>query len=901
MEQKKGGASIPNEDFVKWFFELSNKDVSIAGGKGASLSEMYNAKFPVPPGFMITAQSFDFFLSERGLKEKISSVLNNLDREDTTSLDVASKNIRDMIEKENLPKELETQILEAYHILSSEKTETQGVSEYALNILKTAREPVFVSVRSSATCEDLADASFAGQQESFLSVKGDQDLITFVKKCMSSLFTPRAIYYRQKQGFEEGKNSLAVVVQKMINSEKSGVVFSRDPVNFNDYIIIEAVFGLGEGIVLGRINPDNYIVSRDLEIKKTSIMDKKIAIVKTGSGETGIAKLSPEKSNSQVLTNGEITELADYAIKLENHYKKPQDIEFAIEDRKIYIVQSRPITTLNKKQEKKNLTGKVIVSGLGASPGVGIGVVRLIKDMTDLPKIKQGDVLVTEMTNPDMVVAMKKSVAIVTDEGGLTSHASIVSREMGIPCVVGTGTATKTLKEGMKITVDGSNGKVYEGEVGEAVVVEVKPVVETKILKVKLMVDLPDFAERARKTGLDNVGLVRLEGIIANFGKHPVQYEKENRTEDYSKLIEEGVRKISEHFKEIWIRTSDIRTDEYAELEGAPAREINPMLGFHGIRFSLKHPKIFEAELKAIKDIAIKYPDKKFGIMFPQIITISEVRKAKEYFNKFKTPNMRFGVMIETPAAVQIIEDICKEGIEFISFGTNDLTQYTLAVDRGDDGVQYLYNELEPSILSQLRRVITICKRYNVETSICGQAGSDKRMVENLFNYGINSVSVNADAAYDISFFVRHLEEKREMEPKQEDWKNKPQNQNQYPNKNFKRDWKLKHKDNRFENKWDNKDKRENIKIESLPSLDEEEGKLVDFTNSNNHLISVNDVEDYEKEYEELEKKEGDIQEIDNMNRIIRKEGDIIRDVEKKKKDNLEKIGIFKPLDEELM
>jgi len=755
-----------NGDYIKWFSELSNKNVDVAGGKGASLSEMYNNKFPVPPGFVITAQAFAYFIDKAGLKEKIKQIIESIDMENTEDLHNFSKEIRKLIEDQEFPKELKEEIIEAYHLLSSEKIDEQKISEDALNILRTAHEPIFVSVRSSATTEDLSTASFAGQQESFLNIKGDSQLILHVRKCFSSLYTPRAIYYRNKKGFKEGESLLAVVIQKMVDSEKSGVAFSRDPIKMNEDIAIEAVFGLGEGIVSGKINPDYYLVSRDLKVKNVKIADKKIAMVRTGSGQNEIVRLSPEKSRSQVLTSGEILEISNYAIKLEDHYKKPQDIEFAIEEGKMYIVQSRPITTLEEKsgeQKEKTLSGNIVVEGLGSSPGIGVGVVRIIKDLENLSKIKKGEVLVTKMTNPDMVVAMQKSTAIVTDEGGMTAHASIVSREMGIPAVVGTGDATSVLKDGMKITVDGNNGKVYEGEVAESEQAEIKQAVPTSRIKMKLILDLPDFAERAAESGIDSIGLVRLEGIIASQKKHPLLYEKEDKLEDYTKLLEEGIKRIAEHFISVWIRASDIRTDEYSSLEGAPEREINPMLGFHGVRFSLKHPKILEAELQAISNVAKEFPDKKIGIMFPQVISIEEVKEAKQYFNKIKTENMEFGVMVETPASVQIIEDICAE-VDFVSFGTNDLTQYTLAVDRGEDEVQYLYNDLHPSILSQIKRVIGACKRNQVEVSICGQAGSKKEMVEFLYKKGIDSISVNADAAYEISNLIKQLEDQWEVE-----------------------------------------------------------------------------------------------------------------------------------------
>jgi len=410
-----------SDRYIKWFSELSNKDIKIAGGKGASLSEMFNAKFPVPPGFVVTTQAFEFFMANHNLTEKIHKIIESVDNEETESLQNASKEIRKIIEEQTMPKELESEIIEAYHILSAEKIESRGISQDALNILKNAHEPLFVSVRSSATTEDLVTASFAGQQDSFLNIKGDKQLLEHIKKCFSSLYTARAIYYRKKQGFKEGEALLSVVVQKMIDSEKSGVIFSKDPTNKSQNIIVEAVYGLGEGIVSGRISPDTYKISKELKLEDIKISQKKIAIVRNSSGKNEIVKLNPEKSKTQVLTNGEILEAADFANKLEEYYKKPQDIEFAIENRKLYIIQSRPITTLKNDSEKSvkgEISGNVILQGLGSSPGIGAGTVKIIESMNDLPKIKKGDILVTEMTNPDMVVAMEKSTAIVTNEGG---------------------------------------------------------------------------------------------------------------------------------------------------------------------------------------------------------------------------------------------------------------------------------------------------------------------------------------------------------------------------------------------------------------------------------------------------------------------------------------------------
>ncbi len=757
-----------SDKYIKWLSELDKTSGMIAGGKGANLAEMFNAGMPVPPAFIVTAQAFSAFIEKAGLKDKIEKIIAETNVDDTEELEKNARKIRNHIIDSKVPTDMEKEILEAYDILSSDleikkASEKRTVSGDALDILRNSHEPVFVAVRSSATTEDLASASFAGQQDTYTNIKGNNELVKAVKRCFASLYTARAVYYRHKKGFAKANALLAVVVQRMVQSQKSGVIFTRNPMTQEEEIIIEAVFGLGEGIVSGKVKPDHYVCDRELKIKSKKIAIKKTAIIREASGKEKEVPLSEEKSKQQVLTEGEIVSLTNTAILIDKHYERPQDIEFAIDGGEIYIVQSRPITTLEVGKKVSNVQGEVLLTGLGASPGVASGRVKIINTMDDLSKIKEGDILVTKMTNPDMVITMQKSAAIITDEGGTTAHAAIVSREMGIPAVVGTENATSVLKDGLLVTVDGTNGKIHSGSAGGEIVnvkKEVLPVKKGTRTKIKVIVDLPDFAERASKSECDAVGLMRLEGVIASAGKHPMGYLKENNTHEYSQVLEKGISKIAEYFKEVWIRTSDIRSDEYKNLKGAPKElEVNPMLGFHGIRFSLKFPKILEAELEAIKNVAAKYPDKQFGIMFPQVINESEVEEAfKLVHKKYNRPNIKVGAMIETPASVQIIRQICKY-VKFISFGTNDLTQYTLAIDRGNTDVQYIYDEMHPAVLSQMQKVIRICKEYNVESSICGQAGSKKPMVKYLVEQGIDSISVNADMAREISQYVLELEE----------------------------------------------------------------------------------------------------------------------------------------------
>jgi pyruvate,water dikinase len=770
-ELKKDSEEIKRLDFIKWFSELNKDSGNVAGGKGANLGEMYNLKIPVPPGFVITAQAYDYFIKKAEIDDEIKALLSKIEYENTDQLNEITKEIRTHIEKAKFPKEMEEEILEAYETLGAEESELKG--KQAHDILKKSPDAIFVAVRSSATTEDLAEASFAGQQETFLNIRGGTELLKSIKKCFASLFTPRATYYRYKKGFKHEQASLAVIVQKMVDADKSGVIFSKDPSLKKEHVVIEAVWGLGEGIVSGQISPDRYIVleeSGELRFQKKEIAKKKIAITRDSSGKKEIIKLKEEISGRQVLKEHEITKLAEIALKLEKHYQKPQDIEFAIEREDLYIVQTRPITALEKRVEAGaglEVKGELILKGLAASPGIGSGKIKIIGDLKDLGKVSQGDILVTKMTNPDMVVTMQKCAAIVTDEGGLTAHAAIVSREMGIPAVVGTQEATTKLKEGEIITVDGFSGRIYKGKIAESVQKEVKPVTTETKTKIKVILDLPNFAERAAKTKLKEIGLARLEGIIAESGKHPRYFLEKNALQDYEEILFKGISEIGHYFEEIWIRTSDIRTDEFQNLEGAPKEvEANPMLGMHGIRYGIKHPEILKAELRAMKRVSDE--GKKIGILSPQVISVEEIKKLKEFVKEVGFDQAKVGVMVETPASVQLIKEFCEEKIDFISFGTNDLTQYTLAVDRGNEEVQGIYNELDLSILYQIKYVLKICKEHGVETSICGQAGSQKEMVKFLVENGIDSISVNADVAADIANYVAELEGKTTGQEEQE-------------------------------------------------------------------------------------------------------------------------------------
>lgn len=1176
---------------VVWFKELSNKDIAIAGGKGASLCEMYNAGFPIPPGFIITAQAFKKFLTQTGIDQQIYKTLEGLNVDDNTALQEASKKIEIIIENAQMPLSIKQSITEMYEAMTVGEG-LSGLSQQAKAMVKSGSNYPFVAVRSSATAEDLPGASFAGQQASFLNVKGITQLHLAVQKCWASLFTARAIYYRVKNNFDHTKVLIAVVVQKMVNADKSGVMFSANPINNNENeIMIETVWGLGEALVSGSVNPDQYIIDKNTEKIKSVIIRKQTwaYVLDQNYNKTIKRDVPKDMLEVQKLTEAEILVLAKLAKKSEEHYKWPQDMEYAIEKNKILIVQSRPITTLKKhvaeesKETKSELSqAKILTKGTSASPGIASGKVKIVANADELGKIEKGDVLVAVMTDPDYVAAMERSAAIVTEQGGSTCfegntllltnkgfmkinnvcenyeglivpslnrntlkiewkpiiasmkrkadvieiglsqtgrmkgnnlrltpdhkmitfenrkiadkkikdmlenaempiiaqkipglnsaseyelkkayllgalmtdgsiwrsrtkgkitfiqkpteekmdfintvtshmkelygkevsvykkktstgfirgkqvignanaytwsskqvtmqveeaeqsltqellysdeefamnflagvidgdgsfynsriniyvgnamllesvivgclrigivpqvsvnrtihnvqivekvdellkhtkrvkgvskrekfgtrlfaakqllhdvigtvnyngrtkpyvdnnllidsekikrdllplcntglkeeichildsdtrmiraalernigesdvynitvadnhnyivftdrftpvivnncHAAIVSREMGIPCIVGTENATKVLKDGMLITVDAINGIVYEGAVEiehkeENEVVSGAAESYDTVTQVKVIMDLPQFAEKAAATGADGVGLLRCEMMMAKH-EHPAWLLKNNKKDILFKELVEGITGIAKYFKgkPVWYRTSDFRTDEYRNLQGGKDEPVedNPMLGWHGIRRSVDMPELLMTEFEAIKEVH-KQGLTNVGVMLPMVTHVEQVQFGKDMLRKAgfePCKDIEFGVMVETPASVQIIEEICQEGISFVSFGTNDLTQFTMTIDRNNAHVQRWYDEMHPAVLKQIKHVIEVCKKYGVNTSICGQAGSRPEMAEFLVKCGIDSISANPDAVHKIRQVVSKVERKLILE-----------------------------------------------------------------------------------------------------------------------------------------
>jgi len=738
--------------------DIGKGDVKKVGGKGAHLAELINAGFPVPEAFFITTEAYEKFLEFNELKEKILKIIKKIDYSDVNSLSSASEEIKNLILKGKIPSEIQNHIIVFYKKL-------YGAPEIDIDFIKPLEKP-FVAVRSSAITEDIEKASAAGQYETFLNVKGDENLIESVKNCWASLYTSRAIYYRYKHN-QPQDTSIGVIIQRMINSEKSGVVFTIDPTNpieGSDNIIIEACWGLGETLVQGKVEPDRYTVDkRTGKILEKNIGKKFIERVKDPMYNITVErKVLKNKVEAQVLSDNEIVALAAYSSKIEKHYNFPQDIEWAIERRRIHIVQTRAVTTLKGIEEVEKPEGSPVLEGYGVSPGVAKGVVKIIRDASELWKIEKGDVLVTKMTNPDFVMAMEKSAAIITDEGGSTCHAAIVSRELGIPCIVATKNATQVLKDGMKITIDATHGKIFSGEVQVEEKKEVKEKIEipTKV-EVKVNLAFPETAEKVKHA--DGVGLLRLEHMLTRAGLHPIEYIRQNRQDELIDILVDGIGKVAKVFypKPVWVRSLDARTDEFRNMRGGEnePKEANPMLGWHGVRRSLDEPEILKCEFKTIKKLHEEGLNN-VAIMLPFIYDVSELIKSKEIAKEVGLPDtVNFGIMIETPSAALTIEEFCKEGIDFISFGSNDLTQTVLGVDRNNERLIKLFDEMHPAMLFLFKNVIKICKGFDIKTSICGELPSNRHeAVEFLIKTGIDSLSVNIDAIDKVRKWVSEIE-----------------------------------------------------------------------------------------------------------------------------------------------
>ena len=770
--------------YIAWFDEIDKNDIARVGGKGANLGEMCKADIPVPYGFVVTSNAYFDFIKESKIDSLIRDRLKIYQYKDPRSLQETAKYIQKLIIGKPIPEKIAREVTHAYLNLVINTKKSKSVVQKISSIMK---EP-YVAVRSSATAEDLPEASFAGQQSSYLNVHGEASLVFKVREAWASLFTPRAIFYREEQKYDHMKVGLAVVVQLMITSDTSGVMFTIDPVtNDKNRITVESIFGLGELIVQGSVNPDRHEINKKsfgIENKKISYQAKKMTKI---GGKNRIVNLNKSLGSRQKISDKQVIEVAKLGLKLEKHYYFPQDIEWAIEKNNIYIVQTRPITTIKKTdgaKESKEFAKKVetsdlklILKGDPASPGIGSGPAKIISTSAEIHKVAKGDILVTRYTNPDFVPAMKKAVAIVTERGGRTSHAAIVSRELGIPAVVGVNNATKTMHVDSIYSVNGSKGEIYKGALSSGKIREL----ESEYFKKKASRDLktatkiyvnlatPDRAREVGKMNADGIGLLRAEFMIADIGTHPKKLIKEHKSHIFVNKLSEDLIKFCQAFnpRPVVYRATDFKTNEYRNLIGGKdyePEEPNPMLGYRGAYRYMSDPKVFELELETIKRVRNKFGFKNLWLMLPFVRTVRELVEVKKIIagsSLTRSSSFKLWMMVEIPSNVILLDKFCEAGIDGVSIGSNDLTMLILGTDRDNTEVAPEFDERNEAVIWAIERVIKICHKYKVTSSICGQAPSDyPELVEKLVKWGITSMSVNPDAIDHVRETVFQAEKK---------------------------------------------------------------------------------------------------------------------------------------------
>ena len=770
--------------FIKWLNEISKKDILLVGGKGANLGEVASI-VQIPPGFVVTSEAFLYFLNTTGLRDKIKEIIKEfISRGDPDEYEKASAVIRGLIERSPLPSDLEREIAESYKKLC----EVTGVNNVA------------VAVRSSATAEDIPEASFAGQQDTYLNVRGVENVIHYVKKVWSSLYTARALYYRDKMGIPHEKSLMAVVVQKLVNAKSAGVIFTLDPTTGDrSRVVIEASWGLGEGVVRGIVTPDEYVVDKKtLSIVERRISVKKVAVVRDESGLTKEVEVSIDKAERPALTDEEVVELSKMAIRLEEHYGHPVDIEFAVDvemsfPKNLFILQVRPETVWSRREEKPKKeeeapAGTVVVKGIPASPGVAVGTVKICLTVEEAKKkLQKGDILVTKMTDPDWVPYMRLAAAIVTDEGGRTSHAAIVSRELGIPAVVGTGNATAVLKDGEVYTVDGSKGIVMVGAVAKA---EPAPVAATgappprEIIlhiyrsvptgtKVYMNLGEPEKIDEYKDLPFDGIGLMRIEFVITSWiGQHPLYLMSMGQEHKFVTKMAEGVAKVASAIypRPVVVRFSDFKTNEYRGLEGGEKfepEERNPMLGWRGVSryVSPQYEKAFRLELRAIKMAREEMGLNNVWVMAPFVRTVWEAERFAQILEEeglYRDRDFKVWAMAEVPSIVFMVEEFSKY-FDGFSIGSNDLTQLILGVDRDNDFLVRInskyFDEREAPVLRAVYDLIKRAHKMGRTVSICGQGPSVyPQLVEFLVRAGVDSISVNPDAVLQTRVHVASVE-----------------------------------------------------------------------------------------------------------------------------------------------
>ncbi|WP_179473338.1 phosphoenolpyruvate synthase [Mycolicibacterium vinylchloridicum] len=732
--------------YVEDIAALRMSDAEEAGGKGANMGEMVSAGLPVPPGFVLLRDCYLASIQAAGVADE----LNAAHREamtfvgDTDRLTEVCRQMQTLVQKAGMADDVRESVLAAYRRLGSD---------------------TIVAVRSSATGEDGADASFAGMNATFTNISGEDELLDAVQNCWASLFAPRVVAYRASRGFTTDP-AMAVVVQTMIASERAGVAFTADPTtDAEDRVVIEGAFGQGEVVVSGSVEPDTYVVSKESgEILSRRIGYKSFKIIRGADGSDQTVDLSETDRQAQVLSDDEVRAIADIAVRSERHSGCPQDTEWAIAGGKTWIVQTRPITTLHRAGKPAPETHDVVAQGLPAVPGEASGVVRVLTDVADGARLQDGEVLVAQMTNPDWLPTMRRACALVTDTGGMTCHAAIVARELGVPCIVGARTATADLKDGMVVTVDGTHGRVLTGRTTggaqsapvAAPMVAVAQSSEVTATKIYVNLAMPDSAERVAAQDVDGVGLLRAEFILTDAlrNRHPRDLIARGEQESLVDALAAAVGRIAAAFapRPVVYRATDFRTNEFRGLQGGEAFEPvehNPMIGYRGCYRYVKEPDVFALELRALARVRDENPN--LHLMIPFVRTKWELEECLSLVDASPLGRQRGlhrWVMAEVPSVVHWLPEYVGMGIDGVSIGSNDLTQLMLGVDRDSDLCAELFDESDAAVLDAIGRIISTARRLGITSSLCGQAPSTKpAFAEHLVRMGITSISVNPDAA----------------------------------------------------------------------------------------------------------------------------------------------------------
>ena len=774
--------------------EVSDRDLSLVGGKAGKLGELVRQGLPVPPGFVVTTEGYQTFVDSTSVGETISSALMTLDPGRSESVDAVSRQIRDAFDAAEFPSALREAIASTYERFSLEHG---------------AR---FAAVRSSATAEDLESASFAGLQETYLNVSGVEAILGAVRRCWGSLFTPRVLVYRARKGFDHAAVRLAVLVQKMVDSEVSGILFTRDPNTGENHMIIEAGWGLGEAIVGGEVTPDHYVVDgASQKVVHKQIALQTFRLVRADGGGNRKEELAPEVASAQKLTDEQIQRLASLGRVIESYYRRPMDVEWCADPEGLYIVQARPVTTIPPAAraaigredapvqasaaapvraaataEPAGKPGEApLLKGLGASPGVAGGVVRLLRTAEETGALQEGEVLVTRMTTPDMVPAMTRAAAIVTDDGGMTCHAAIVARELGVPCVVGTRTATRTLSTGRPVTVDGKMGTVYAGVARAEAAVRASPAggaaataeVPVTATKIYVNVSVPEKAAEYARLPVAGVGLLRIEFIFtSHVREHPLALVRQGRGPELVERLAEGIGTVCRAFhpRPVIVRTSDFKTNEYRGMPGGaefePSEE-NPMLGWRGCSryISPTYRPAFLLELEAVHRVRTQMGLKNAHLMLPFVRNTWELEQVEEMMREKglrRSRDFKLYLMAEVPSTVLLARDFSAHCDGF-SIGSNDLTQLVLGADRDSEtlGSMGYFDERDPAVLRAIELLIDGAHASGRTVGICGQGPSVyTEFAEFLVRKGIDSISLNADTVIATTRSIAALEQRMKLD-----------------------------------------------------------------------------------------------------------------------------------------